>query len=151
MPRQKIKIVTDACCKIPNAHLPSGLILRKGHSACGVLISDNEDNIISRHSKYLGEMTISQAEYEGLIFGLDKASAVCRGEVEVWMDSEFVVRQMNGDYGIKSDNMKPLYHEVKKMEQRFLKGVKYFHHPREAILAQKADQLANAELRRHRP
>ena len=46
------------------------------------------------------------------------------------MDSEFVVRQLNGDYGIKSENMKPLFHQVKTLEQRFNGGIKYYHHPR---------------------
>ncbi len=148
MPRSKIKIVTDACCKVPNAHIPGRR--NKGHSACAVLLVGENDEIISSYSKYLGEVTISQAEYQGLIFALDKAAEICRGEAEVWMDSEFVVRQLNGDYGIKSENMKPLYHQVKTLEQRFLKGVKYFHHPRTARLAKKADQLANAEYRKHR-
>lgn len=149
MPRQKIKIITDACCKVPNAHLPSPF-LRKGHSACGVVIADEENKIIGEHAKYLGELTISQAEYEGLIFGLDKGAEICRGEAEVWMDSEFIVRQMNGDYGVKSENMKPLYDKVKILERRYLKGIKYFHHPRETELAKRADYLANTEIKKHR-
>ncbi len=150
MPRNKVRIVTDACCKIPNAHLPSGPVLRKGHSACGVLIVSESDQIIHQYAKYLGEMTISQAEYEGLIFGLDKAAEVCRKEVEVWMDSEFVVRQMNGDYGIKSPNMKTLFDNVKTLEKRF-SSVRYFHHPRTTPLARQADELANQELNKYRP
>ena len=66
------------------------------------------------------------------------------------MDSELVVRQLNGDYGIKSDNMKPLYDQVKNLERRFLKGVRYFHHPRTTKLAKRADQLAELEYRKHR-
>jgi len=149
MPRNKLKIVTDSCCKIASAHLPGRS--SKGYAACGVLFLDEENQVISEHSQYLGEMTVPQAEYRGLIFALDKASGVCRGELEVWMDSEFVVRQLNGDYGIKSDNMKPLFHEVKALEHRFSKGVRYFHHPREAELAVRADQLANKELKKYRP
>lgn len=148
MPRQKIKIATDACVKIPDAHIPGRI--NKGHAACGVVFLDEFDQPISEASSFLGELTVPQAEYRGLIFALDKASGICRGEVEVWMDSEFVVRQLNGDYSIKSENMKPLYHEVKNLEQRFLKGVKYFHHPRTTKLAQRANDLAELEYKKHR-
>jgi len=148
MPRSKLKIVTDACVHIPGAHLPGRL--SKGYAACGVIFVD-EDQVISEHSKYLGEMTAPQAEYNALIFALDKAAEICRGEIEVWTDSELVVRQLNGDYGIKSENMKPLYHEVKNLEQRFLRGVRYFHHPRTCALAKRADQVAETEYRKHRP
>jgi ribonuclease HI len=148
MPLQKIKIITDACCKIPDAHILGRS--KKGHSACGVVLLDQNDQTLNEVGKYLGEVTAPQAEYMGLIFALDKAGEICRGEVEVWMDSEFVVRQLNGDYGIKSENMKPLYHEVKTLEQRFLKGVKYFHHPRTSVLAKRANQIAEIEYRKCR-
>ena len=148
MPKQKIIVITDACCKIPNANIPGRL--NKGHSACGVILLDENNQTLGEYGKYLGEITVPQAEYQGLIFALDKAGEICRGEVEVWMDSEFVVRQLNGDYGIKSENMKPLYHEVKKLEQRFLGGIKYFHHPRTTPLARRANQIAENEYRKFR-
>ena len=144
MPRKKIKVVSDATCRIPNAHEknhPS-----KGKAACGFLILDENDGVLFQGGSYLGEITVPQAEYQGLINALDKASEYSRGEVHVYMDSELVIRQMNGDYALKSENMKPLYHKVKTLEQRFLQGVKYFHHPRTAALAKQADKLADAAL-----
>ncbi len=150
MPHTRIKVVSDACCHIPNANI-AGRVTR-GHSAYGFLIVDELDQVVSEHGGYLGEMTPPQAEYNGLIAALDEAAKVCRGNVEVWMDSEFIIRQMNGDYGIKSDNMKPLYDQVKVLERRFVKGVvKYFHHPETAPLARRAHQLADIEYRKHRP
>lgn len=142
---KKLKIVCDACCHKPNAHL--GLV-GKGKSAGGVIFLDENDTMVSEFGVYLGDMTPPQAEYNTLIKALDKAASVCRGGVEVWLDSEFVVKQMNGDYGIKSDNMKPLFHDVKKLEDRF-SSVKYFHHSRNSKLAKRADQLAEQEYRKH--
>ncbi len=81
-----------------------------------------------------------------MICGLDLAAHHCRNDVEVRLDSEFVVRQMNGDYGIKSDNIKPLYDQVRALEGRFRGRVTYHHHPRSALLAKEADQLANEAL-----
>ena len=57
----------------------------------------------------LGALTVSQVEYRTLIHALEKASAMCDGEIEVWMDSELVVKQLNGEYAVKSENLKPLF------------------------------------------
>ena len=148
MPFLKIKIITDSCCKIPDAHIAGRA--KKGHSACGVILLTQDNQTIKETGKYLGEITPPQAEYMGLIFALDKAAEICRGEVEAWLDSEFVVRQLNGDYGIKSQNMKPLYDQVKTLERRFLQGVKYYHHPRTTVLAKRANHLAEIEYRKYR-
>jgi ribonuclease HI len=146
MPKyKKIKIACDACCHKPNAHLGN---VGKGKSAGGAVFVDDSGNMVSEHGTYLGEMTPPQAEYSTLIYAMDKAAEICRGDIEVWMDSEFVIRQMNGDYGIRSANMKPLYDHVKQLEGRFT-SVKYFHHSRTTTLAKKADQLAEQEYKRH--
>ncbi len=141
---KKLKIICDATCRIPNAHLPGRV--SKGKSACGILFFDENDNLIQELSFYLGELTPPQAEYNGLIKALDSASGLCREDIEVWLDSEFVVKQLSGDYGIKSGNMKPLYDQVKTLERRFIKGVNYYHHPRITKLAKQADRLANMEI-----
>jgi ribonuclease HI len=137
---KSLKIICDACCHKPNAHLGN---VGKGNSACGVIFV-YEDLVVDRFGAYLGYLTPPQAEYSGLIKALDKAAGICRGEIEVWMDSELVIRQMNGDYGIKSENMKPLYDEVKRLENRFTK-VNYYHHRRNAVSAKEADKLAEQE------
>jgi ribonuclease HI len=121
----------------------------RGKSACGFAIIDPADIVIEKRSKYLGELTVPQAEYEGLIFALDSAVEFCRGEVEVWMDNEVIVKQMNGDYCIRSQHIKSLFDEVKKLESRFLKPVRYFHHSRGSFWARYADKLANEEYSRN--
>ena len=40
------KIIVDACCKIPNAHLSGRQ--GKGKSACGVLVIDEQGNEIAK-------------------------------------------------------------------------------------------------------
>lgn len=140
---KKLKIICDSACRIPDAHIKGRM--NKGKSACGIVFLDEDDNIVHQKSFYLGEMTTPQAEYTGLIKALDSASQFCRNELEVWMDSEFIIRQMNGDYAIKSENMKPLFDKVKSLERRF-SIISYFHHPRTTKLAKQADKLANDEL-----
>ena len=141
---KKLKIVCDSACRIPDAHIKGRM--NKGKSACGILFFDENETLVSQKGFYLGEMTTPQAEYNGLIKALDTASQFCRNDLEIWMDSEFIIRQMNGDYRIKSENMKPLFDQVKSLERRFLGKVSYFHHPRTTKLAKQADKLANDEL-----
>lgn len=149
MPKhRKIKIICDATCRMPD-NRAIGYVYAKGKSACGFVVVDEQGTVLDQRSKYLGELTIPQAEYEGLIFALDGAVEFCRQDVDVWMDSELVVRQMLGDYCIRSDAVKLLYDEVRKRELRFLGKVSYFHHSRGSFWARQADELANAEYSRN--
>jgi len=61
------------------------------------------------------------------------------------MDSEFVIRQLNGAYAIRAKSIKPLYDQVKQLESRFNGEVKYYHHSRDSDWAIEADELANEE------
>jgi ribonuclease HI len=141
----KAKIIVDACCHIPNAHL-KGRAMR-GKSACGILVID-EKGIEYEFSKYLGEMTVPQAEFNGLVFGLDQASGVSRWNVEVWMDSELVVKWMTGEYRMKKEHIRTLFDEANRLTQRF-KSVEFYHHNRDSALAKRADALANIEYNKN--
>ena len=141
------KIIVDACCHIPNAHLKDRIGF--GKSACGVLIIDDKNN---EHecSKYLGDKTVPGAEFEGLIFALDKASEVLKRNqaVEVWMDSELVVKWINKEYKLHQPHIKPLYDQATSLSQRFA-SIKYYHHSRETELAKRADRIAENEYKKH--
>lgn len=137
----KTKIVVDACVHIPNAHIlgRSG----RGRSACGVLIIDYSRQE-HEFSKYLGEMTVPEAEFRGLIFALDQTAGITRFDIEVWMDSELVINWMTGKYRMRKEHIRPLFDEAKKNSQRF-NSVGYFYHSRETILGKRADRLAQRE------
>ena len=91
--------------------------------------------------KYLGEMTVPEAEFRGLIFALDQAVSISRYDIEVWMDSELVIKWMKGEYRMKKEHIRPLFDEAKKYEQRF-RNIEYFHHLSTSILAKRAHKLA---------
>ncbi len=145
---QKIKIISDATCRMADRRT-NGAAYVKGKAACGSIILDNLGNILDQRTKYLGECTVPQAEYLGLIFALDVAVEFGRHDLEVWMDSELVIRQMVGDYCIRSEAVKILFDQVKRRELRFLGRVDYFHHNRGSFWARQADALANAEYSRN--
>ena len=141
----KAKIIVDACCHIPEAHIKGRS--NRGKSACGVLIIDEKGNEYE-FKKYLGEMTAPEAEFKGLIFALDQATGIVRYDIEVWMDSELVVKWMTKKYRMKKEHIRPLFDEAKKYEQRF-QSVEYFHHPSNSRLAKRVNSLANQAYREH--
>lgn len=114
-----------------------------GPAALGVIVGDKE------YSEYLGEMTNNKAEYLALVFALKKAKALLGGnkaaeaEIEVRMDSELIVRQLNGIYKIKEPDLQPLFVEVWNLKLDFRK-VEFKHVPREEN--KRADRLVNLAL-----
>jgi ribonuclease HI len=143
---EKLIVVSDACCKVPDAHIPGRIGV--GKCACGVIYlngSKEEKNKIKSIGQYLGEMTVPEAEYNGLIFALDNASDICRWDLEIWLDSQLVIKHLNNEYKLKAKNLKPLFDKVRSLENRF-KSVMYFHHDRENQLAKIADSIAHDYL-----
>lgn len=145
MAKNKAKIIVDACCHIPNANVKGRA--RTGKAACGVLIIDERGNEYE-YQKYLGELTPPAAEFRGLIYALDEASGVVRYDVEVWMDSELVIKWMTGEYRMRREHIRPLFDEAKKLTQRF-NSVDFFHHLRDAELAKRVDKLAEEEYKKN--
>jgi ribonuclease HI len=143
----KLRVICDACCRVPAFRQNIAPHKALGKPACGYVMLDGGGGIIEQRAKYLGEFTVDQAEYYALIFALDNASGFCRRLVEVWMDNEIAVGQLNGFYCLRSERIKPLFDEVKKLEMRFEK-VSYFHHSRGSFWARAADKLANEEYSR---
>ncbi len=141
------RIYVDACCHIANSHLKNRI--GYGKSACGVLIIDINNNEYE-FSKYLGDKTVPEAEFEGLIFALDKASEVLQRNqnIEVWMDSELVVKWMNKEYRLKKEHIKPLFDQACALSQRFT-SIKCYHHSRDTDFAKRADRLAEIEYKKH--
>lgn len=92
--------------------------------------------------------TNNQAEYRALIKALDLAAKYCRNEVYCFLDSELVIRQMNGLYRLRDDKLRELYHKVKDVERPF-KRVLYTHIPDTGLHIKKAHKLAHRALNEH--
>ena len=114
-----------------------------GPAAIGVLVASKE------YSEYIGETTNNVAEYRAVIFALKKAKQLVgkakakQMEIEVRMDSELVVRQLNGKYKILEPDLQPLFVQVWNLKLDF-KKVDFVHVPREQN--RKADRLVNKAL-----
>lgn len=122
-----------------------------GPAGVGVVISDEQGKIISQHKQYIGEATNNVAEYKALILALVETEKGLRAKglglsevvLEVRMDSELIVRQMQGKYKIKEPTLKLLASEVVKLLKNF-KEVNFKHIPREENKL--ADKLVNQVL-----
>lgn len=104
--------------------------------------------IIARESGFIGTGTNNIAEYEAVIRALNLAGEYGTGRIEVFSDSELVIRQLNGRYAVKKPHLAERFGEVQKRMSRF-RSVKFFSVSREDPCIRKADDLCNEELDAH--
>lgn len=105
-----------------------------GPAGIGAVIKNGQGLIVAEKKAYIGETTNNQAEYKALLLGLSAAKAMGGSKILVNMDSELIVRQMQGRYKIKDPGLKLLAAEVMKLREEF-ESVEFRHVPR----AQNAD------------
>ena len=117
-----------------------------GPSAAGYVVIDRGD-IVDHGGDYLGITTNNQAEYHGVVQGLEAAQRLGAEKVEVRVDSMLVANQLKGIYKIKNRELWPVNERVNELIKGF-KGVKFTHVPRE--LNQLADGEVNKVLDRHK-
>jgi formyltetrahydrofolate-dependent phosphoribosylglycinamide formyltransferase len=80
---------------------------------------DSGGKEIAAKGIYLGEATNNVAEYTGLIKALEAAVEFSPKEIRIFSDSELMVRQINGQYKVKSEKIRPLYQEVMSLLDSF--------------------------------
>jgi ribonuclease HI len=111
-----------------------------GQAGAGaVLFADNGDELAAK-SVYLGTCTNNVAEYKALLIGLEEALRHGCTDLQIALDSELIVRQIQGRYKVKNETLLELFTEVRKHLARFNKW-SVAHVPRAQNA--RADQLAN--------
>lgn len=113
-----------------------------GPAGCGAVLKQ-DGRTLCEIGKYLGVTTNNVAEYSALLAALEKALELGLKEVEVRMDSELVVRQMNGQYRVKNEGLIPLFRKAQQLASRF--GSFRIVHVRREMNAE-ADRLANKAI-----
>lgn len=117
-----------------------------GPAGIGVVLEvEGEPSPIER-SAYIGETTNNVAEYRALLLALSEAEKLSPSFLTVLSDSELLVRQLNGEYRVKSDLLRPLHREACGRLRGF-PGVRILHVERERNRA--ADRLANRAIDDH--
>ena len=111
-----------------------------GEAGFGVHVTAPVGREVASLYGYLGRATNNVAEYQALLHGLRFALERGAREVEVFSDSELLVRQVEGRYRVKNPGLVPLFREAKALLARF-ERVRLTHVPREQN--READALAN--------
>jgi ribonuclease HI len=68
---------------------------------------------------YLGETTNNIAEYTGMVRALEHAQKLGARKLIVNSDSELMVKQLNGQYRVKNEGLKPLYQRAMALRKQF--------------------------------
>jgi ribonuclease HI len=133
------KIITAAY----RANIDGGSRGNPGPAAYGVVIRDAKGEIVAKLKKYIGRMTNNVAEYYGLIAALDYMQSQGIKALRIESDSELLVKQMRGQYKVRSPELQPLYERARKMAAA-LESFRIDHVYREQN--READALANEAM-----
>ena len=126
-----------------------------GPAAVGAVIKDEDDGrTIKSYGESIGQGTNNEAEYRAVILVLQKMKLLLGKKklkeisVDVNMDSELVVKQLNGEYKIEEERLFPLFIKVWNLKIDF-EEIKFHHIPREKN--KEADRLVNEALDKVQP
>ena len=114
-----------------------------GPASAAVVAYDTEGTELTSRAKRLGKATNNVAEYSACILALELAADFGVASVTIRMDSELVVKQMNGEYKIRNENLAILAGKARELAAGFDKCL-WEHVPRARNEA--ADKLANEIL-----
>ncbi|MDC0709722.1 ribonuclease HI family protein [Stigmatella sp. ncwal1] len=114
-----------------------------GPAGAGAVLIEPGGQVVARIGKFLGQQTNNYAEYMGLLIGLKHARGLGTKEIEIFADSELLIRQLGGRYQVKSPTLRPLYEEAVKLLNDFSR-VKLVHVPRE--MNAEADEMSNRAI-----
>ncbi|OHA67099.1 MAG: hypothetical protein A3C82_02505 [Candidatus Wildermuthbacteria bacterium RIFCSPHIGHO2_02_FULL_47_12] len=130
-------------------HTDGGSRSNPGPAAIGIVISNEKGQKLKEFGEYLGTATNNEAEYTAAITALKKIKSLWGKEnakksgVDMFADSELLVKQMNGEYKIENAKIQPLFLELWNLIIDF-KKVRFSAIPRERN--KDADRLVNEAL-----
>lgn len=116
-----------------------------GPAGIGIVIKSN-GKTVKEYGSYIGVATNNQAEYKALISALETTKNLGATEVEVFMDSELIVKQIKGEYKVKHPELAPLFLKLHNLRVGF-KKFSITHIPREKN--KEADLQVNKAIDNH--
>ncbi|MGD9962513.1 MAG: ribonuclease HI family protein [Thermoplasmata archaeon] len=118
-----------------------------GPAASGYAIFGPSGEMLDKGARTIGRRTNNEAEYEALIWAIQRARAISPGDARFHSDSELMVRQVTGRYRVKKEHLRILVERVKKEAAGF-RSFKIVSLPREDERIQLVDALVNDVLDR---
>lgn len=116
-----------------------------GPAGIGAALYNEHKKLVAEISEFLGVATNNQAEYKALVAAFRKAADLGAKELECYLDSELVVKQLKGEYRVKDKDLAKLFLDIHNLSLSF-KKITYTHIPRERN--KEADRLANEAMDR---
>jgi ribonuclease HI len=109
-----------------------------GKAGAGAVLFDENGKEIMSESKFLGERTNNEAEYEALILGVEMCNSlgIDTASVHLRADSEMMIKQLLGQYKTRKENLLSLYAKVKNVK---FKSIAHVYREKN----KRADELAN--------
>jgi len=92
-----------------------------GRAGIGIIIYNQNRDVIKRITEFIGINTNNVAEYMSLIYALQEALYLRAKELSCFLDSELVVKQLKGSYKVRDSKLKLLYYQVRHLENFFQK------------------------------
>ncbi|MBU1132559.1 ribonuclease HI family protein [Patescibacteria group bacterium] len=114
-----------------------------GPAAIGVVIRDSSGKIIKKEKRCIGDATNNFAEYQAVIHALEHAKELGGTELEFFLDSELVVKQLNGEYRVRDAGLAAQFLKLHNLRTQFKKTT--FKHVRREN-NKEADALVNEAL-----
>lgn len=114
-----------------------------GPSGIGIVFCDTDNKVVKRLFKFIGHATNNTAEYSALIYALQEALIDKYDNVIINSDSELLVKQLNGEYKVKNENIR-CYYELFMHIRRGFDKIEVNHINRENNSM--ADKLANKAI-----
>ena len=115
-----------------------------GKAGIGALLYDKKGILVKQISQSIGTTTNNVAEYAALIFGLEEALALRAKRIKCFLDSELLVKQLQGIYRVRNPRLFVFYSQVQHL-RGFFERIDFFHIPREQN--READKLAKESVR----
>jgi len=115
-----------------------------GPAAIAFVLQLDDGHIQNACSNFIGFHTNNQAEYKALIAAMQFVAEKSE-EITCYLDSELVVKQVNGEYSVRNVKLKSLWDKVQDLKKCF-KKTNFISVPRTNIYIQKADVLLNEKL-----
>jgi len=114
-----------------------------GPAAAAFILSDPDGTQLQAKAFFLGDATNNVAEYTALQKALEAALSLGARRITIFSDSELLVRQLSGEYKVKSEQLKPLFIRTVDLLDRF-ESRQVQHITRDKNT--QADELANRAL-----
>jgi len=118
-----------------------------GPAGAGAVLFGPDGAKRAEESRYLGEATNNVAEYQALLLGLDLAREQGAKHLDIFSDSQLLVRQLKGLYQVRKAHLYPLWRQALEKLKQF-ESYDISHVDRSMNL--EADHLARKAIDRQR-